>query len=225
MDKEMTKQLSHCPLFAGMSESEISRVMETASWKIVTLGARDLYALAGMPCRYADIIVEGEMVARMAGLSGRLIQIDRLGVGTLVAPAFIFAKDKRMPVSVETTCRTRILRMRPEMLEMLIDTEKQLRMNFIHQLSHIDVFLTRKIRVLSLFTVREKVAYFLLKAAERQQSRTVRLTQSRQELADMFGIQKFSLLRCLSEFQERGAIEVSGKDITILDAKELNRKA
>ena len=54
-----------------------------------------------------------------------------------------------------------------------------------------------------------------------QQSRTIRLDVSRQEMADIFGIQKFSLLRCLSEFEEKGAIRIEGKTITILNSDEM----
>ena len=57
-----------------------------------------------MPCRYADIIVEGEMIARMSGLSGEQAQIERLGESMLIAPAYIFAHhNKEMPVSVGTS--------------------------------------------------------------------------------------------------------------------------
>ena len=39
---------------------------------------------------------------------------------------------------------------------------------------------------------------------------------SRQELADHFGIQKYSLQRALNELQESGAIRIDGKTIEIL---------
>ena len=71
------------------------------------------------------------------------------------------------------------------------------------------------------FSVKEKVAQYLIKMATEQQSRTIRLDVSRQEMADIFGIQKFSLLRCLSEFEEKGAIRIEGKTITILNSDEM----
>ncbi|MDD7558154.1 MAG: helix-turn-helix domain-containing protein, partial [Porphyromonas somerae] len=48
-----------------------------------------------------------------------------------------------------------------------------------------------------------------------------KLSNSRQEIADTFGIQKFSLLRCLSEFEDNGAIKIDGKQITILNSDKL----
>ena len=174
-----------------------------------------------MPCKYADFILKGELISRMTGLSGKQVQIDRLKACVLIAPAFIFAKNNAMPVSVETAQHTTIMRMMPSELKHLIDTNERIRMNFIQLLSSIDVFLTQKLRMLSLFTVREKVAYFLMKAAKEQQSRTIKLSNSRQEIADTFGIQKFSLLRCLSEFEDNGAIKIDGKQITILNSDKM----
>ena len=225
MDREITNSLTQCPLFNGLQATDIKGILDMANYKVVNYVAKDVYVLAGMPCKYADIIIKGEMVARIVislwYLSGKLVQIDHLRQGTLVAPAFIFSKKNAMPVSVETTQPTQILRMMPSELKRLIDTDPQIRMNFILLLSNIDVFLTNKLRILSLFTVREKVAYFLIKAAERQKSRVVTLDKTRQEIADSFGIQKFSLLRCLSEFEDLGAIKIEGKKITILNSDKM----
>ena len=76
-------------------------------------------------------------------------------------------------------------------------------------------------RILSLFTVREKVSYFIKEAAGKQGSNVVQLDKSRQEIAESFGIQKFSLLRTMSELSDLGAIKVEGKKITILDRSKL----
>lgn len=221
MEVSINETLSHSPLFNGLTAKEIKELLQMVNFKIVEYPAKEIYTLAGMPCRYADFILKGELISRMTGLSGKQVQIDRLKACILIAPAFIFAKNNAMPVSVETAQHTTILRMMPSELKHLIDNNERIRMNFIQLLSSIDVFLTQKLRMLSLFTVREKVAYFLMKAAKEQQSRTIKLSNSRQEIADTFGIQKFSLLRCLSEFEDNGAIKIDGKQITILNSDKM----
>ena len=82
-------------------------------------------------------------------------------------------------------------------------------------------FLASKMRFLSLFSVREKVVYSLLSLSRAQGSSRVTLDKSRQAIADSFGIQKFSLLRCLAELEESGAIRVDGRTITITDRGKL----
>ena len=217
----MYEILTNSPFFNGLTAKEIKELLQTVNYKIVEYPAKEIYTLAGMPCKYADFILKGELISRMTGLSGKQVQIDRLKACVLIAPAFIFAKNNAMPVSVETAQHTTIMRMMPSELKHLIDTNERIRINFVQRLSSIDVFLTQKLRMLSLFTVREKVAYFLMKAAKEQQSRTIKLSNSRQEIADTFGIQKFSLLRCLSEFEDNGAIKIDGKQITILNSDRM----
>ena len=221
MEVSMYEILTNSPFFNGLTAKEIKELLQTVNYKIVEYPAKEIYTLAGMPCKYADFILKGELISRMTGLSGKQVQIDRLKACVLIAPAFIFAKNNAMPVSVETAQHTTIMRMMPSELKHLIDTNERIRMNFIQLLSSIDVFLTQKLRMLSLFTVREKVAYFLMKAAKEQQSRTIKLSNSRQEIADTFGIQKFSLLRCLSELEDNGAIKIDGKQITILNSDKM----
>ena len=217
----MYETLASSPFFNGLTAKEIQAILQTVNYKIVEYPAKEIYTLAGMPCKYADFILKGELISRMTGLSGKQVQIDRLKACILIAPAFIFAKNNAMPVSVETAQHTTIMRMMPSELKHLIDSNERLRMNFIQLLSSINVFLTQKLRMLSLLTVREKVAYFLMKVAKEQQSRTIKLSNTRQEIADTFGIQKFSLLRCLSEFEDNGAIKIDGKQITILNSDKM----
>ena len=221
MEVSMYETLASSPFFICLTAKEIQAILQTVNYKIVEYPAKEIYTLAGMPCKYADFILKGELISRMTGLSGKQVQIDRLKACILIAPAFIFAKNNAMPVSVETAQHTTIMRMMPSELKHLIDSNERIRMNFIQLLSSINVFLTQKLRMLSLLTVREKVAYFLMKVAKEQQSRTIKLSNTRQEIADTFGIQKFSLLRCLSEFEDNGAIKIDGKQITILNSDKM----
>ena len=218
---QMMQVLQKCPLFAGMSTLSIGLALGNISYQIINFAPRDVYTLAGMPCRFADIVLSGSLICRMVSLSGKQVEVTRLRPGNLIAPAFIFAKNNSMPVSVETDSEVTLLRMTPQTLKKLIDDDADIRMNYIRSLSNIDVFLTHKMKVLSLFTVREKVAYLLLERAGEQNSNTIRLTRSRQEIADSFGIQKFSLLRVLSEFEKEGVIRVDGKTIEIIDRSRL----
>lgn len=222
MNDNVMKALRACPLFAGMREMEIELTLDNVPHQCVSLPPHEVYALAGMPCRHVDIVVSGKLICRMAALSGKQVEVSRLRSGNLVAPAFFFSKDRCLPVSVETEGAVELFRMKPETLKALMDTDETLRMNFIRILSNIDVFLTKKMKILSLFTVREKVAYLLLERAGEQGSDEIHLERSRQEIADSFGIQKFSLLRVLSGLEEEGTIEIHGKNIRILNRRRLS---
>ena len=96
------KALRSCPLFAGMNEIEIELTLGNVSHQLVSLPSHEVYALAGMPCKYVDIVVNGILICRMAALSGKQVEVSRLHSGNMVAPACIFSKDMRLAVSVAT---------------------------------------------------------------------------------------------------------------------------
>lgn len=221
MENKLLETLQLCPLFVGMTAVEIGETLKNVDYRIVDYKKNEIFVLAGMPCRHADIVLGGTLVCKMTSFSGRQIEVSRLREGNLIAPAFILGKDRAMPVSVETATHVQVLRLSTEAFRLLLEGNGHLCMNFVRALSNINVFLTRKLRVLSLFTVREKVAWLLLKRAEEQGSDSITLLRSRQEIADSFGIQKFSLVRILSDLEKEGAISVHGREITIIDRKRL----
>ncbi|MBB1539106.1 MAG: Crp/Fnr family transcriptional regulator [Prevotella sp.] len=221
MEQRVLNALTKCPLFAGMAPVEIEIAMAGVTYSIVNYDSHDIYALTGMPCKTLDIVIRGVLVCRMSSLSGKQVEVSRLHEGNLVAPAFILGKDTNMPVGVETDTDVTVLRMQKTIFHHLIGTHEQIRDNFIRVLSNINAFLTHRMRILTLFTVKEKVAYLLLELAGEQGSNVIHLSQSRQEIADSFGIQKFSLLRVLADFAKAGAIKINGREVTILDRSKM----
>ena len=209
----------------GLTVEVIETMMSQVECRLVRFDKNDVYALAGSPCRYADIIIEGELTARMVGPSGKFVQMAARGIGTLMAPAFIFTKENKFPVSIETNKPTTIIRMSPQMLFHLLKLDDRIMINFIRQLSLTSNFLAKKVRIFTLHTVREKVAIFLLEESKRSGSSSFTLKKSRQEIADSFAIQKFSLQRCLNEFAAEGAITLDGKNITIIDEAKVRTYA
>lgn len=221
MKQNVMDALAKCPLFEDMDAASISLTLELANCKTVRLAKHYTYCLSGDPCRHADIVASGELVARMTGVSGRQVEMIRIRPGDIIAPCFIFSTDRRLPVEIETTSEVELLRMSPEALAMLTDTNPTIRRNFMRTLSDISSYLASKIGFLSLMTVREKVVYFLRTEAAAQRSLRLRLDISRQRIADSFAIQKFSLLRCLAGLAEDGIIKIDGKEIEITDIRRL----
>ena len=184
-------------------------------YRVVRCYKGDIHAMEATACQYADIIIQGEMVASMMVSSGRIIRVAVHQSGKLLAPAFFFASDNQYPVTIEATADTTLFRLMPADLEKILSHDPRLMMNYIKILSNVVSHLTKKVRMLSM-SVREKVILYLEEQIRLQQSKDVLLPLSRQELADHFGIQKYSLQRCLSELKQEGAILVEGRHVKVL---------
>ena len=215
MDIDTLHGLKRCPLFKNMAESEIIDLMHMVRYRVVRYQKGEILAFEGIICQHADIIISGEMVANIMGPSGRIVRVETHQAGKLLAPAFLFASDNQYPVTIEATTETSVLRLSPNDLEKMLNSDQRLMMNYIRLLSNIISHLTKKVRMLTM-NVREKVSLYLKEQSKLQQTNRILLPLSRQELADHFGIQKYSLLRCLNELKQDGAILVEGRHIQIL---------
>lgn len=215
MDIDTLRGLSACPLFKGLTDEELMDAMHRVRYRVLTYKKGALFAMAGDECLHADIIISGEMTATMMSPSGRIITLNMHHSGNMLAPAFLFAADNHYPVTVEAVIDTRVLRLGRTDMEKLIHSDSRIALNEIHILSNIVSFLTKKVGMLSM-SVREKVERYFKEEQNRQQSRHLRINLSRQALAEQFGIQKYSLLRCLKEMQEAGEILIEGRVVHIL---------
>lgn len=221
MEHRTIEALMACPLFNGMGEQDIVSALSHANCKTVRVHKHDTYCMDGDTCQHADILISGELAARMTGISGRQVEVIRIRRGDIIAPCFIFSSNRTLPVEIDAISDTDILRMSPETLSALTDTNTRIRHNFIRTLSDISAYLASRIGFLSLMTIREKVVCYLRSEAMAQHSLRLRLDLSRQRMADSFAIQKFSLLRCLASLCEEGIIRRDGKDIEITDIRRL----
>ncbi len=221
MEQHISKLLATSPLFAQMAEPAIAQALDAVGWRAVIYRPHDVYALAGSACTYVDIVLTGEMVAWMVAASGRQAEVVRIYAGDVIAPCYLYAADRRMPVTIETEGEVTVLRMTRASLTQLIDNHARIRHNFIGILSDIGTYLASRLRFLSLLTVREKVIAYLHAEMRRQHSLTVSLPSTRAAIAQRFAIQKFSLLRCFAQLSAEGIIRVQGRQVTILDPSRL----
>ena len=215
MDIETLEGIRKCPLFEGLTDNEIIDLMHTVRYRVIRLYKGDFLFVAGDDCLHANILIDGEVVAYLDGASDRHIRMSTFHAGNMFAPAFLFAQDRRYPVTVQATTNTKVLRILSADFERLLELDSRLSKNFTVILSNLIAGLTKKVGML-LSSVRDKIIFFLKEEQRRQQSNTIQLSMSRQELADHFGIQKYSLQRALNELQESGAIRIDGKTIEIL---------
>ena len=82
-------------------------------------------------------------------------------------------------------------------------------------------FLSEKLRLVSLRTIRAKLAYYLLKESEGEKS--FRLKISKESMARLFGVSRPALVKVLMEMAEEGLIDVNRRDISIKERAALQR--
>lgn len=91
---------------------------------------------------------------------------------------------------------------------------KSFLINYIDLISKKCLILSQKNQITNQFTLRQKIANFLL---IEEKNNKVKLKQTREELADFLSTTRPSLSRELSNMADENIIKISGKDIYIID--------
>ena len=215
MDIDTLEGLMKCPLLKGLSQQEVINLMHQVRYRIVRYEKGSTFATAGDTCLHADIVLSGELTATVISPSGRVVLMNLQHAGNMVAPAFLFAQANRYPVTVKAVQDSSVLRLMPEAMDALFKLDSRISRNLISILSNIVAYQAQKIGVLSM-NLREKII-FVLQGERQKQASDRLLLPSRQELANMLAVQKFSVQRTLNELDKEGIIKLDGKYVEIVN--------
>ncbi|MBN1950452.1 MAG: Crp/Fnr family transcriptional regulator [Bacteroidales bacterium] len=217
-----TDVLCKTHLFAGVNPEEIGRMIKMVHHQVRKYSKNDLIAQSGDDYHSLYFIVEGNVVGEIIDFEGKVLRIEELHAPDTIASAFLFGDHTQLPVNVTALSDTKILILpRQDLLRLFRENERILR-NFLDMVCNRTQNLTRKIKMLSLGSIRSKFALHLLNQLGKSSDDTIILKNSQSELAEIFGVARPSLARVIREMNEEGLIRSSGKTIKVLDKNQLS---
>lgn len=215
-------KLIACPLFRGMSKEEHDAFLERNNNEIVKFEKGETVVRQGDTIRSLYLLVEGVVRTQMITREGNILEIDLLEAVMPLASAFIYASNNKFPVDVICMEPCTFLKIsKSAWLEEMVHNEKLL-MNFLTLNSNMTVFLSQKIQMISLKSLRHKLSVFLLEKTTPEKNYFI-LKRSRTQLAEYFGVQRPSLARTIKELEDEKVITTSGRVVTILERNKLFR--
>lgn len=215
-------KLIACPLFKGMSKEEHDAFLERNINEIVKFEKGETVVRQGDTIRSLYLLVEGVVRTQMITREGNILEIDLLEAVMPLASAFIYASNHKFPVDVICMEPCTFLKIsKSAWLEEMVHNEKLL-MNFLTLNSNMTVYLSQKIQMISLKSLRHKLSVFLLEKTTPEKNYFI-LKRSRTQLAEYFGVQRPSLARTIKELEDEKVITTSGRVVTILERNKLLR--
>ena len=171
-------------------------------------------------CDALYILMTGSVKTEMITENGNLLGVEIINAPRPLAPAFIFSSNNRFPVDVTAIEDVEILRIPKDEVMRLMTTHPDFMQQFLKHNANRTQFLTNRLQLLSIKTIKGKIAHFLLEQAD-VEGDTFRINRNQTELAEFFGVARPSLARSLSEMIEDRVIEVNKKEYKVLDMKKL----
>ncbi len=217
------QELSYCPLFKGMSQGEHDQFLDRNVKEVLTYKKGETIVLQGEPIHSVMLLVQGSVRTEMITREGNVLHIDILEAVIPLAPAFIYGVKKSYPVDVIAAEPCVFLKISKDAWLDEMANNKQLLTNFLTMNADFTFFLTNKLQMISLKSLRKKLATFFLEKTTAETD-TFNLKRSRTQLAEYFGVQRQSLARSMKEMEDDGIILLKGRTVKILDRNKLVRE-
>jgi CRP/FNR family transcriptional regulator, dissimilatory nitrate respiration regulator len=193
-------------LFRGVDAATRVRIESEYRWAAKTHRDGEFVALMGDPVERLSLVTTGRVRAEVIEPQGALI-IETLETGALLAGPILFTADPRFPVQLRAVDDCSIVSLpRAEALRLLGAYPVVLE-NFLREGGEKILFLAEKIRLIHFASMREKVAGHFLKLSRQQGGLDIVLTYTLDTLADLFGVTRPALSRCLGRMVAEGALE------------------
>ena len=214
------EDLASCPICSKIQIDDQEQFLLDLKCTVSVYPKNYLIVRQGDICDSLYMLTLGSVKTEMITENGNILGIEIIKAPRPLAPAFLFSDNNHFPVDVTALEEVEIMKIPKAEIMRLMITNPDFMKQFLTHNSNRTQFLTNRLQMLSIKTIKGKVAHFLLEQ-ETAGKKSFSISRNQTELADFFGIARPSLARSLSEMVQDGIIEINKKEYTILDVKRL----
>lgn len=213
-------KLPLCPLFRGLTTTETEALLD-GQYTVKNYVPGELIALQASRYDSLLIVSEGLVRGEMTDSLGRSTLIEEIQAPRAIAPAFLYATENRLPVSIIAATRTEIIAIHRQRFTVMMQQDVRLLTNYLQSMADRSRFLSEKLRMQRFGSIKSKLAKYVLEMGQRQQAEKFIIPHTQQELADIFGVTRPALARCIGQMEHEGGLRSKGKSFQILDRQRL----
>lgn len=215
------------PLFLHLSDAE--KALLVGERATIQNHEKDSYVFQqGDKPEELYVLIRGAVQIEKVDVNGKKSLLSSFRKpGTVFAEVYLYLGVDALDYDCRCIEETRILHIPKAIFAESVDGKsdvdalrRKLSENLLVILSQKAYYLNQKLIILSRFSLRQKVATYLLRDFDLQETaegKYVRIPYSRQELADYLGATRPALSRELIQMQEDGLIEYDRNQIRIVD--------
>ncbi len=208
-----------CPLCSSIPESEKEDFLNEVRFTIKSYEKDEWVISQGEELMSLNILIEGEVKTVMTDEKGDFMHIEVIKAPLPIASGFLFTDSKKSPVSVIANRECRIISIPEDNVFKLMKKHDAFMHAILSSISNKLQFLSEKIRLTSLKTIRAKTAYYLLKESEGEKE--FQLSTSKQDIAYLFGVSRQALSNVMKELHEEQVINMDRRNINIINRQAL----
>lgn len=216
-----TDTLIRNPLFNGVDKKVLGTIIKGILHQVKQLEADEVLASEGDKINQLWVIIEGAVVGEMMDYTGNLNRVEEIIAPQTIATAFLYGSEGKLPVTITAIESTKIFCISKDELLTLFSQHKRIMQNFLDIISERAQFLSKRIKLLSIPSLRGKIAFYLLQQMKLKGATEFQIPHTQQILAEQFGSTRPSVGRIFRQLNNEKIIEADRKRIRILNKQAL----
>ncbi|MGD2136214.1 MAG: Crp/Fnr family transcriptional regulator [Gemmatimonadales bacterium] len=212
------QRLRQIPLFLQLDDAELARIGRAAREKSYPKGSVILFEDDPGDALY--VVLTGQVKVVLIGEDGREVILSMLKEGDFFGEMSLI-DDQPRSAHVIAVDDSNLLVLRREDFRACLEESPRIALGLLQALSRRLRRADDKIGGLVLLDVNGRVARLLIELADEHDGRIIPRKVTHHTIAQMIGSSRETVSRTIRDFAERGLIEVSRKDITVLDRGRL----
>ncbi len=216
---ENARMIFQCPLCSSIPENERDNFLNDVQFFVRDYDTGDVIVTQGSISETLFIVIKGEVTTEMSDEKGDFMEIDYIKAPNPLATGFLFAADNRSPVSAICQSKCKIIAIPKDNVYLLMRKYESFMLKFLSYISNKVFFLSEKLRLVSLRSIRAKLSYYLLKESDGKN--VFSLKTSREAMARIFSVSRPALVKVMMEMADEGIIDVNRREIKINDRNKL----
>ena len=214
-------ELRNNDLFKGLDIEEIEDILKNISFTKIKYRKGEIIAHEGEVCTSLGVILEGTIEMQRIYCNGKYIVIKKLSKGEVFGEALVFSERGFYPVTALAVNDCLIMYIKKEEVLSLCFQNKKILENFISLLSNKILMLNKKIKNISFKSIKEKVSNYILEESIIQNTDTISLNESKEDISAKLGMPRPSFSRELMRLKSLGIIDFNRTFIKIINKDEL----
>jgi CRP-like cAMP-binding protein len=214
--------LRQVPLFASLPDEELEAFAPLMRERRFPRGS--VILMQGDPGDALYVIASGQVKVVLIGEDGREVILSVLGLGSFFGEMALLDNDPRSAHVVAMEEAT-LLQLRREDFQTRLRSSPDVAIALLRELTHRLRRADDTIGSLALRDVNGRIAHLLLELAEEEGGAHITRRLTHATLAQMVGASRETVSRTLRALTNAGAVQVSRKEIKILDPEMLQRLA
>ena len=208
-----------CPLFAGMDDAEIAAALPVLNARRRHFAKGTYAQRADEPFRYAGLVLSGAVTGQFVTEEYNMVTLTRYTPGGFFGLTFALVARPKSPVQILASEDSDILLFEVAGLFSANaepgSPEERLRRNLVGALVQQNLFLNRRVRILSQGSIRNRLLYYLAECDTDEQG-FAKVPFSRTELAGFLSVNRSALSREIGAMQREGLLELEGPRLRLV---------